>query len=70
VVQKRLCGCLDLVAAYAIWVDTGMPQWFQMLWQWLESKAEADAELSTLAELHDNDMITEFSGGLDVYTSK
>jgi len=33
---------------------------------WLES--EADAELYTLAELHDK--ITEFSGRLDVYTPK
>ena len=37
-----------------------------MLCQWLES--EADAELYTLAELHDK--MTEFSGGSDVYTPK
>ena len=43
-----------------------MLHWFQMLCQWLES--EADAELYTLAELHDK--MTEFSGGLDVYTPK
>ena len=30
---------------------TGMMHWFRMLCQWLES--EADAELYTLAELHD-----------------
>lgn len=34
--------------------------------QWFESEAEADAELSTLAELHDK--MTEFSGGSDVHT--
>ena len=90
-VQKRLCGCLDLVAAEAIYhancyarfllnkgnslsteyapgrpKDTGMMHWFQMLYQWLES--EADAELYTLAELHDK--MTEFFGRSDVYTPK
>ena len=85
------CGCLDLVAAEAIYhancysrcllnkgnslstecapgrpKDTSMMHWFQMLCQWLES--EADAELYTLAELHDK--MIEFSGGSDVYTPK
>ena len=45
---------------------TGMLHWFQMLSKWFES--EADAELYTLAELHDE--ITEFSVGLYVYTPK
>jgi len=43
-----------------------MMHWFQVLCQWLES--EADAELYTLAELHDK--MTEFSGGLGVYSHK
>ena len=43
-----------------------MLHWFQMLCQWLES--EADAELYTLAELHDT--MSQFSGGLDVCTPK
>ena len=43
-----------------------MMHWFRMLYQWLES--EADAELCTLAELHDK--MTEISGGSDVYTPK
>ncbi len=47
--------------------DKGMLHWFQMLCQWLESKA--DAELHTLKELHDK--MLEFSGGsADVYTIK
>ena len=46
--------------------DKGMLYWFQMLCQWLESKA--DAEFYSLAELHTK--MVELSSGSDVYTPK
>ena len=78
-VQKRLCGCLDLVAAEAIYHANCYSRLLLNKGNTLSTECAPgrpkDAGmmlcqwlLYTLAELHDK--MTEFSGGSDVYTPK